>query len=271
MLNTTMEQIKEATEYLKNHLSQVPSVALVLGSGLGYFADLLEEKEIVDYKDIPHFPVSTAPDHQGRFVLGQISGKAVLVMQGRIHYYEGYSMDEVVFPVRVMKKLGIQHIFLTNAAGGINEEYRVGDIMMISDHIKFFNDTPLRGKNIDEFGPRFNDMSDAYTRSLRSLARKIAEENGISLREGVYSYMPGPCFETPAEIRMLRILGADVVGMSTVPEVICASHAGLNVFALSFVTNLAAGMLDKMHELEYTPDGKDNFNRLITEMIKALA
>ena len=198
MLNTNMEQIKEATEYLKNHLSQVPSVALVLGSGLGYFADFLEQKEIVDYKDIPHFPVSTAPDHKGRFVLGTISEKSVLVMQGRVHYYEGYSMDEVVFPIRVMKALGVKNIFLTNAAGGINEEYNVGDIMLISDHIKFFNDTPHRGKNIDEFGPRFNDMSDAYTKSLRSLARKIAEESGISLREGVYSYMPGPCFETPA-------------------------------------------------------------------------
>ena len=163
--------------------------------------------------------------------------------------------------------LGIKNLFLTNAAGSVNFDYRVGDLVVLSDHIKFFNDSPLRGENIDSFGPRFNDMSDAYTKELREMAKAISKSENIPIREGVYSYMPGPSFETPAEIRMLRTLGADVVGMSTVPEVLCAAHSGMKIFAVSFVTNLAAGILDEIKELEYTDDSKDNFNRLIKGMI----
>lgn len=265
-----VEHICEAAEYIKNTIKNVPETALVLGTGLGYFADFLENKQIIPYEEIPHFPISTAPDHLGQLVIGNLGEKAVMIMQGRIHYYEGYSMDEVVFPVRVMKVLGIKNLFLTNAVGSVNLDYKVGELVMLSDHIKFFNDTPLRGQNIDSFGPRFNDMSNAYTKELRTLARKIADEGKIPLHEGVYSYMPGPSFETPAEIRMLRTLGADVVGMSTVPEVICAAHCGMKVFALSFVTNLAAGILDEIKELEYTDNSKDNFNRLIKGMIAAV-
>lgn len=270
MEHKNLEQIKESAQYLRERFRSIPETALVLGTGLGYFAERLENKEIIPYGDIPHFPVSTAPDHAGRFVLGSLGGKDVWIMQGRIHYYEGYSMDEVVYPIRVMKLLGVQNLLLTNAVGSINLDYQVGDLVMISDHIKFFNDTPLRGQNIDEFGPRFNDMSHAYSKRLRTLAGNIAKEEKIPLREGIYAYMPGPCFETPAEIRMLRLLGADVVGMSTVPEVICAAHAGMEIFTLSFVTNLAAGLLDEIKELEYTKDSKENFNRLITKLIAAL-
>ncbi len=261
------EQILKAAEYIKNIIKTVPETALVLGTGLGYFADFVENKQIIPYKEIPHFPISTAPDHAGQLVVGTIGEKPVMIMQGRIHYYEGYSMDEVVFPIRVMKVLGIKNLFLTNAVGSVNLDYRVGDLVVLNDHIKFFNDSPLRGENIDSFGPRFNDMSDAYTKKLRELAGTIAKTENIPIREGVYSYMPGPSFETPAEIRMLRTLGADVVGMSTVPEVLCAAHAGMKIFAVSFVTNLAAGILDEIKELEYTDDSKDNFNRLIKGMI----
>ena len=250
------EQIYKAAEYIKNIIKTVPETALVLGTGLGYFADFIENKQIIPYKEIPHFPVSTAPDHAGQLVVGNIGEKSVMIMQGRIHYYEGYSMDEVVFPIRVMKALGIKNLFLTNAAGSVNLDYRVGDLVILNDHIKFFS-----------FGPRFNDMSDAYTKKLREMAKTIAKSENIPIREGVYSYMPGPSFETPAEIRMLRTLGADVVGMSTVPEVLCAAHSGMKIFAVSFVTNLAAGILDEIKELEYTDDSKDNFNRLIKGMI----
>lgn len=270
MIDKKLDNIKLSAQYLRERLGEVPEIALVLGSGLGDFADRLEHKCFIPYQEIPHFPVSTAPDHAGRFVLGTLRGKRILVMQGRVHYYEGYSMDEVVYPIRVMKLLGVEKLLLTNAAGSICTDYRVGDLVMISDHIKFFNDTPLRGQNIEEFGPRFNDMSDAYTKTLRELARGVAAREKIMLREGVYAYMPGPCFETPAEIRMLRTLGADVVGMSTVPEVICAAHAGMQVFALSFVTNLAAGLLDKLQELEYTADSKENFARFICGLIEAV-
>ena len=270
MIDKKLDNIKLSEQYLRERLGEVPEIALVLGSGLGDFADRLEHKCFIPYQEIPHFPVSTAPDHAGRFVLGTLRGKRILVMQGRVHYYEGYSMDEVVYPIRVMKLLGVEKLLLTNAAGSICTDYRVGDLVMIADHIKFFNDTPLRGQNIEEFGSRFNDMSDAYTKTLRELARGVAARENIILREGVYAYMPGPCFETPAEIRMLRTLGADVVGMSTVPEVICAAHAGMQVFALSFVTNLAAGLLDKIQELEYAPDSKENFARFICGLIEAV-
>lgn len=262
-----LKNAKEAALFLKEKVASIPETAIVLGSGLGDFADNFEKTAVFSYSAIPHFPVSTAPDHKGNLVFAKINEKPILIMQGRLHYYEGYSMDEIVFPIRVMRLLGVKNIILTNAVGAINEDYKTGSLMLIRDHIKFFNDTPLRGENIDEFGPRFNDLSDLYTKNLRDLVKNAAQELNISLFEGVYSYMPGPCFETPAEIKMLKTLGADVVGMSTVPEAICASHAGINVLGLSFITNMAAGIYEKIEDLKYTQDSLDDFKKLCCNII----
>lgn len=262
-----IKKIKAAAQYLKNQIDVVPKTAIVLGSGLGFLADGLENKREISYKDIPEFPISTAPMHKGTMAYGSLFGCPVILMCGRFHYYEGYSMQEVTFYVRVLKWLGVENLILTNAVGAINEDFKVGDMMLISDHIKFFNDSPLRGKNLDEFGPRFNDMSDAYTKALRDLAHLVAEKEGIDIKEGVYAFMPGPSYETPAEIRMLKALGADVVGMSTVPEVICAAHSGLKVLAISFCTNMAAGIGEKIEELEFTSASVDNFAKLISGVL----
>ncbi len=265
-----MERLTQSVDYIKERLNGQPTIALILGTGLGVFADLMQDAVTIPYKEIPHFPISTAPYHKGQLVAGTIGDKYVLVMQGRFHYYEGYSMQEIGFPIRVLKLLGIKTLFVSNAVGAINESYRVGDLMMITDHIKFFNDTPLRGQNLDVFGPRFNDMSLAYTPALRGLAQKIANKKGIDLKQGVYAYMPGPCYETPAEIRMLRVLGADAVGMSTVPEVLVAAHCGMEVFGLSFCVNMAAGICKSIEHLDFSKIAIENFKILISEMIKAL-
>jgi len=262
-----IDKIIAAAQYLKTQIEVVPKTAIVLGSGLGFLADELENKKEIAYKDIPHFPVSTAPMHKGAMAFGKLFGCPVVLLCGRFHYYEGYPMQEVTFYVRVLKRLGVENLILTNAAGAINASFKVGDMMLISDHIKFFNESPLRGKNLDEFGPRFNDMSDAYTKALRDIAKTVAKNNGIDIKEGVYAFMPGPSYETPAEIRMLGILGADVVGMSTVPEVICAAHSGMNVLGVSFCTNMAAGIGEKIEELEFTSDSQDNFVNLISGVL----
>jgi len=241
-----LKPVQKAADYILARLKDhKPEVALVLGSGLGGLAEGIEDSVTIEYSSIPNFPVSTVPGHAGRIVCGSLGPKTVIVFQGRFHYYEGYSMDEVVFPVRVLTLLGIEQLILTNAAGGINPLFRAGDLMCITDHIKLTGVSPLRGANIDALGPRFNDMSDAYTATLRRIAEDAAVATEIDLRHGVYAYMTGPSFETPAEIRMLRSLGADAVGMSTVPEVIVAAHAGLQVLAISTITNLAAGILDQ--------------------------
>ncbi len=265
-----MQKLSQAAEFIREKINCRPEIALILGTGLGEFAELLENPVVIPYGDIPHFPVSTAPYHKGQLVSGTLHNRAVLVLQGRIHYYEGYTMSQVAFPVQVLKLLGIKTLFVTNATGAINLDYQVGDLMMISDHIKFFNDTPLRGQNIDLFGPRFFDMSDAYSARLRTLAKSKAEELGIPLKEGVYAYMSGPNYETPAEIRMLRTLGADVVGMSTVPEVLCAVHSGMEVFGLSFCVNMAAGIEKKIKHLNFTQVAIDHFKALVCAMIKDL-
>lgn len=262
-----MQKLTQAAECIKKKIVVRPEIALILGTGLGSFAELLEDAVTVPYSEIPGFPVSTAPYHKGQLVAGRLGGKPVVVLQGRVHYYEGYSMQEIAFPVWVLKLLGVTTLFVTNAVGAINLDYRVGDLMMISDHIKFFNDTPLRGENIDEFGPRFFDMSKAYTPALRELARKKAEALSIPLKEGVYAYMSGPNYETPAEIRMLRTLGADAVGMSTVPEVLAAVHGGMHVFGLSFCTNMAAGIEKEIQHLDFTKVAVDHFKALICAMI----
>lgn len=265
-----MEQLSQAAEYIQKQLPAPAETALILGTGLGEFAELLEDPVIIPYGNIPHFPVSTAPYHKGQLLAGKIAGKTVILLQGRIHYYEGYSMEQVVFPVRVLKLLGIKTLFVTNAVGAINPDFQVGDLMMITDHIKFFNDSPLRGQNIDAFGPRFNDMSNAYTKRLRLLAERLAADLGIDLKSGVYAYMPGPSYETPAEIKMLSILGADVVGMSTVPEVLTAAHAGMDIFGLSFCVNMAAGLCTEIKHLDFTKIAIENFKALIRAMLHEL-
>ncbi len=263
----TYEMMEEAAAYIRERIQVEPEMGLILGSGLGVLGDDVEKPVILPYGDIPHFPVSTVIGHAGQLVIGVLEGRAVLVMQGRFHYYEGYSMETVGFPVRVMRLLGIRNIIVTNAAGGCNPSFDPGDLMVITDHIKFFDESPLRGPNLDSFGPRFNDMSEPYSRALGKLAEETAESLGFFMRKGVYAHMAGPSFETPAEIRMLQILGADAVGMSTVPEVITANHCGMKVLGLSCITNMAAGILDQPlnHEevLETGVMVRDTFAALI--------
>lgn len=241
----TNPAIQEAAAYLRSRVGEAPRMAIVLGSGLGPLADELEEATVIPYGEIPHFPVSTAPGHAGRLVIGKLEGKPLLVMQGRFHHYEGHSMERVTFPVRVFKALGLERLFLTNASGGVNASYTPGDFMVITDHINFSGQNPLIGLNNDDLGPRFFDLSTAYDPELRVIAQRASNELGLTLREGVYAWFAGPSFETPAEIRMVRILGADAVGMSTVPEVIAAAHCGLRVLGVSCITNMAAGILDQ--------------------------
>ena len=220
-----------------------PDVLMVLGSGLGYMGDMVQDPVVVPYGEIPHFKVSTAPGHKGRLVFGTLSGKKVAVMQGRMHHYEGYSYEEVGYAVRVLRLLGCSTMIVTNAAGGVNLDFKVGDIMLITDHIKIFMDSPLRGENLSEFGTRFPDVSFLYTPELQEVARQSARELGMKLQEGVYMYFPGPQFETPAEVNLARILGGDAVGMSTVPEAIVAGHCGMKILGFTLVSNMAAGVL----------------------------
>lgn len=235
----------QALSYLRSVTDKTPEVGIVLGSGLGSLADRLSDPVFVDYGDIPGFARSTAPGHKGRLVFGTLSGKTVVCMQGRFHYYEGYSMQDIVFPIRVLKLLGIKALIITNAAGGVNTSFSVGDLMLITDHINFLGINPLIGPNAEEFGPRFCDMGKTYTPALRELAKNAASVCGLTLKEGVYIACTGPSYETPAEIRAFRTLGADAVGMSTVPEAITASHCSLPVLAISLITNMAAGVLDQ--------------------------
>lgn len=231
-------------EIIKSKTKINPKTAVVLGSGLGNLADKCDIDCVIDYNEIPGMPISTAPSHKGRFVFGTLNGKEVLLMQGRVHLYEGYTTQEVIFPIRMMKALGIKNLILTNACGGINKDFQVGDLMLINDHISFFVDSPLIGKNDDNLGQRFPDMSNAYNKDLRTLIKKIAYNNAIDLREGVYAQLKGPQFETAAEIHALSVLGADAVGMSTVIETIAANHCNIKVCGISLITNLACGLLD---------------------------
>ncbi len=240
-----MQKIAESAEYIGSRLPETPKIAIILGSGLGPLVDDLDGQVEMDYRDIPHFPVSTVEGHAGKLVYGKLGGKAVLAMKGRFHYYEGYDVSQVVYHIRVFKMLGIDNLLVTNAAGGLNIGFKPGDIMLITDHISFFAPSPLRGANLDQFGVRFPDMSQAYAKSLQQIAKKAAQEAGVNLQEGIYAFTQGPMFETPAEIKALRTLGADAVGMSTVPEVIAAVHAGMKVMGLSCITNMAAGILDQ--------------------------
>lgn len=240
-----MTHYDEARDAIRTYTSIEPEIGLILGSGLGVMADDIENPVVIPYHDIPHFPVSTVAGHKGQLVIGTLHGKNVIAMQGRFHYYEGYTMEQVTFPVRVMKKLGIHSLLITNAAGGINEDFSPGDLMVIKDHINFFGDNPLIGENKDEFGPRFPDMSTIYDKEYIEIASNCAKELAIRLQTGVYAGNSGPTYETPQEIKMLRTLGGDAVGMSTVPEAIVGAHTNLRILGISCISNMASGILDE--------------------------
>ena len=260
-------KITAAAEYIFSKTELRPTIGLVLGSGLGDFADTLEDAVRIPYGNIPYFPVSTAPGHAGALVIGKRCGQVVAAMQGRIHYYEGHSMQTITFPIRVMAKLGVKNLVLTNAAGGANAGYNPGTLMLISDHINYGFANPLIGENLDEFGPRFPDVSDLYTKELRAAVKEKAADAGIHLEEGVYMMFTGPNYETPAEVRMAQILGADAVGMSTAPEALVAGHCGMRVVGVSCITNHAAGVtdakLDHSEVVEIAARIHDTFQSLV--------
>ncbi len=242
-----LEKIKETADFLKGRMHTQPETAIILGTGLGSLVNEITEKYEIKYEEIPNFPVSTVEGHSGKLIFGKLGNKDIMAMQGRFHYYEGYSMKEVTFPVRVMKELGIQTLFVSNASGGTNPNFEIGDLMIITDHINHFPEHPLRGKNL--YGDRFPDMSEAYDKELIAKAKVIAKEKGIKVQQGVYIGTQGPTFETPAEYKMFHILGADAVGMSTVPEVIVANHCKIKVFGISVVTDL--GVEGKIVEVSH--------------------
>ena len=271
----TMEQYEESARAIRARLGDfTPEIAMVLGSGLGSLGDQVEDPISVDYRDIPHFKRSTAPGHRGRLVFGALEGRRVAVMQGRVHHYEGWSYEEVSYAVRVLRLLGCGTLLVTNAAGCVNTAWRAGDLMLITDQIKLFSESPLRGENLPAFGPRFPDASRLYTPRLQELARETAAELGIPLREGVYFYCYGPQYETPAEVRAARILGADAVGMSTAPEVIVAGHCGMEVLGVTLLSNMAAGILDQpLSEEEVLQAGeaaREKFSALIRGCLREL-
>ncbi len=241
------QDFQNAAEFIARNTHHRPRIGLVLGSGFGEFAEAIEDADIIPYADIPHFPRSTVEGHKGRLVIGRMEGQTIMVMQGRVHFYEGFSMEEVTFPIRVMRAFGVESLILTNAAGGLNPEFRTGDIMMIEDQINLLGlvgNNPLMGPNDPELGPRFPDMSTLYDRRMRELAVSVAAEIGLTLRRGVYVGLSGPAFETPAEVRMLRALGADATGMSTTNESLVARHGGMRVLGFSGITNEAIDAID---------------------------
>ena len=274
-MHYTFQQYQESAEYIRAQIGDFrPRVAMILGSGLGFLGDEVENATAVSYRDIPHFKASTAPGHKGQLVFGTLEGRNVAVMQGRMHHYEGYSYEEVTYAVRVLRLLGCEVLIVTNAAGCVNTDWNAGDLMLITDHIKMFSESPLRGENLPEFGVRFPDASRLYTPRLQQLARETAAELSIPLREGVYFYCYGPQYETPAEIRAARVLGGDAVGMSTAPEVIVAGHCGMEVLGLTLLSNMAAGILDQpLSEQEVLQAGeaaREKFSGLIRACLREL-
>jgi len=271
----TMEQYEASAQAVRERLGGfVPKVAMVLGSGLGYMGDEVEDAVAVDYRDIPCFRTSTAPGHKGRLVFGTLEGQKVAVMQGRMHHYEGYSYEEVSYAVRVLRLLGCDTLIVTNAAGCVNTQWQAGDLMLITDQIKMFSESPLRGENLPQFGVRFPDASHLYTPRLQALARQVAQEQGIPLREGVYFYCYGPQYETPAEVRAARILGGDAVGMSTAPEVIVAGHCGMEVLGLTLLSNMASGILDQplteQEVLDAGESAREKFSGLVRACLRKM-
>ncbi|MGG0822976.1 purine-nucleoside phosphorylase [Paenibacillus turicensis] len=274
-MSTSMKKMMSvAAAYITEKSKMTPKVGLILGSGLGVLADYMENAVTLKYEDIPYFPTSTVEGHAGELLVGELKGVPVILMKGRFHMYEGYAPEITAFPVRVMKQLGVERVLVTNAAGGVNLEYEPGDLMLISDHLNLTGKSPLVGTNESEIGPRFPDMSEAYSKALRQMAHEVAASQGITLREGVYAGMLGPAYETPAEIRMLRTLGADAVGMSTVAEVIVASHAGMEVLGMSCISNMAAGILDQplshSEVMETTDRVRETFLNLVLAIVPKL-
>lgn len=272
MSTSAYEKVAKCVEAIRAKTSFEPDVALVLGSGLGNYAENIKIEAEVSYSDIPGFPVSTVPGHAGKFIFGYVGDVKVVCMKGRIHFYEGYDIKDVVLPHRVMKMLGAKILFLTNASGGLGEGFGAGDLMLITDHVSMFAPNPLIGENIDEFGPRFPDMSNVYKKDLQDVIREVAKENGIDLKEGVYAQLTGPSFESPAEIRLLGKLGVSAVGMSTVNEAIAANHMGMRICGVSCISNLAAGLSDSPLSHEEVQEAADKaaplFTKLVTESIK---
>lgn len=268
-----LEKIKETTSFILSKVKDAPEVGIILGTGLGGLVEHVENKEVIEYKDIPNFPLSTVEGHSGRLIFGMLGGKRVMAMQGRFHFYEGYDMKEVTFPVRVMKEIGIKYVFVSNASGGVNPNFEIGDLMVITDHINLMPN-PLLGKNYKELGVRFPDMSEPYSKQLINLADASAKQLNIKLQKGVYVATTGPTFETPAEYKYFRVIGGDTVGMSTVPEVIVARHGGLPVFAISIITDL--GVEGKIVEVSHEEVQKEGakaevkMTSLIKEMLKQL-
>lgn len=264
-------EILEAKAYIEKHTKVTPTIGIILGSGLGPFADTLEDAVHIPYDEIPHFAKSAAVGHANELVIGTIAGKTVVAMKGRFHYYEGFTLDQVTFPVRVMKALGMEKMIVTNACGAVNTDFSPGDLMLITDHINLTANNPLMGPNNDELGVRFLDVSEVYSKQLRSVVSDVAKDQNVTLQEGVYAWWTGPTYETPAEIRMIRTLGADAVGMSTVPEALIARHAGIETVGISCLTNMACGILDQPlnHEevIETAERVKSTFLKLVTEVI----
>ncbi len=264
-MNEPFAFYEKTADYVKSRAPFAPELGLILGTGLGPLAKQIENPVEIDYRDIPNFLVSTAPDHAGKLIFGTLEGKKLVCMSGRFHSYEGYDFEQLAIPVRLFKLLGVKQLIVTNAAGGVNEGYRPGDIMVISDHIKLNGASPMRGKNLPEFGDRFFDVSRMYTPRLRELALRLAKDTALRVHEGVYFFMPGPQFETPAEIRAIRLLGGDAVGMSTVTEALTAAHCGIELLGFSVITNMAAGMLDQ----PLTTEEVSETGRMIEERFSA--
>ncbi|MDY2795122.1 purine-nucleoside phosphorylase [Peptostreptococcus porci] len=267
-------KIQKSAEFILNATEYRPEIALILGSGLGSLADCIEDKVVIPYSSIPNFMVSEVEGHKNQLVIGKLNGRYVLAMQGRFHYYEGYTQQEITYPIRVFKKIGIKKLIVTNAAGGCNLSMNPGDLMIINDHINFSGSNPLIGKNLDDFGVRFPDMSNAYNKKMIEVAKKCAADLKINVKEGVYMYFSGPSYETPSEVKMARLLGVDAVGMSTVPEVIISNHSGIDVLGISCITNMAAGILDQPlnHEevVETSNRVKNDFSSLIKAVVEKI-
>ncbi len=266
-----MDKFNETVNYLKEKVKEIPKIAIILGSGLGSLADDIEDKIVIPYKDIPNFPISTVQGHKGELIFGTLNGVPIIAMNGRFHYYEGYDLKETTYPIRIFKLLGVETLILTNAAGGINLTYEKGDLMIIEDQLSFFAESVLRGPNLDEFGERFIDMSNVYTKEYIEILKPIVKEVTGKCNIGVYAYMKGPTYETPAEIRALRVMGADAVGMSTVPEAVVARHSGLKCVGITCITNMAAGIFNETlsHEdvKETASRVEENFKKVIKEFI----
>lgn len=275
MMKNYYEQVKEAVSYIKTKTDMKPQVGLVLGSGLGRLADEIEAAVIIPYSEIPAFPESTVTGHAGNVVIGYLEDKCVIAFQGRFHFYEGYSMQVVVMPIRMMQLLGVKQLIVTNACGGVNKDVlNPGDLMLISDHINLMGTSPLIGENLDAFGVRFPDMSEPYSKRLRLLAKQVGEAQGLQLKEGVYTGWMGPAYETPAEIRYIRAIGGDAVGMSTVPEVIAACHGEMEVLGISCITNMACGILDQKlshsEVMEVASSVQKKFEALVKKVLKLM-